>query len=452
MIGRTLDDRYVIERLLGQGGMGAVYEARHAGTGRRVAVKIILGAGAQNEDHVARFQREARAVGAAESDYIAQVFDTGRDRESGAPYIAMEFLEGEDVQALLDRLGPLPVDLALRIALQACLGLERAHAAGVIHRDIKPANLFLSRKEQGARVVKLLDFGVAKIAAPGAEDHGLTKTGAMIGSPLYMSPEQARASGAIDARSDLWSLGITLFQCISGRRPNDGVQGLGELLLTLCSTPAPWLQTVAPWVPAEVAQVVRRALTIDPAARYGSASELAGSLRALLPYGHAIVDLMLVPLGATTRSFTAPQPQPAPQQAQSQPQALAVSAAVSPITLGTTGHDPRAVAPAQRRSIALVAGGAAGLLLFGVGGFLLARAPGAPVTTPAAGGASVVAVAAPPVSAATTASPLASAAPEPSVVAAPVPVPAVVTGAPSAKRAVVAPIKKVKSDDESSRK
>ncbi len=359
MIGRILDNRYAIVRLLGQGGMGAVYEAKHTGTGRRVAVKIILREGATNEDHVARFQREARAVGAVESDYIAQVFDTGRDRETGAPYIAMEFLEGEDVQALLERLGPLPVDLALRIALQACLGLERAHAAGVIHRDIKPANLFLARKEHGARVVKLLDFGVAKITAAEPVDHGLTKTGAMIGSPLYMSPEQARGSGVIDARSDLWSLGVSLYQCISGSRPNDGVQGLGELLLTLCSTPAPWLQSVAPWVPAEVAQVVRRALTIDPTARYAGAAELAGALRALLPYGHAIVDPMLVPLGATTRSFTAPTPQALPSPP------LAQSAAVAPITLGTTGQEPRAVATAQRHPVGRIAAGATAMVLLG---------------------------------------------------------------------------------------
>ena len=449
MIGRVLDDRYAIVRLLGQGGMGAVYEARHTGTGRRVAVKIILGAGVKNEDHVARFQREARAVGAVESDYIAQVFDTGRDRETGAPYIAMELLEGEDVQVLLARLGPLPVDLALRIALQACLGLERAHAAGVIHRDIKPANLFLARKEQGARVVKLLDFGVAKVTSAEPDDHGLTKTGAMIGSPLYMSPEQARGSGVIDARSDLWSLGVTLYQCISGSRPNEGVQGLGELLLTLCSTPAPWLQTVAPWVPAEVAQVVRRALTIDPAARYGSAAELADSLRALLPYGHAIVDPMLVPLGATTRSFTAPPPQSPP---------LASSAAVAAITLGTTGNAPGAAATTPRRPLGRIAAGATALALLGAGGFIWTRSRGAPGTTPAASDASAFTVTAPPVSVATTASPPSSAAtaPEPppaqpSATATPAPLPSAITGAPATKR-VVAPIKKVKTDDESSRK
>ena len=452
MIGRTLDDRYAIVRLLGQGGMGAVYEAKHTGTGRRVAVKIILSEGARNEDHVARFQREARAVGAVESDYIAQVFDTGRDRETGAPYIAMEFLEGEDVQALLDRLGPLPVDLALRIALQACLGLERAHAAGVIHRDIKPANLFLARKEHGARIVKLLDFGVAKITSTEPVDHGLTKTGAMIGSPLYMSPEQARGSGVIDARSDLWSLGISLYQCISGRRPNDGVQGLGELLLTLCSTPAPWLQSVAPWVPAEVAQVVRRALTIDSTARYGSAAELADALRALLPYGHAIVDPMLVPLGATTRSFTAPTPEAPPSPP------LAQSAAVAPITLGTTGQEPRAAATAPRRPLGRIAAGATALVLVGAGGAYWTHSRGAPTTTPAAGGPSATTVTAPPVSAATAPPPPPSAAtaPEPppaqpSAAATPAPRPAVTTAAPTAKRPVT-PIKKANTDDESSRK
>ncbi|MCC6558061.1 MAG: serine/threonine protein kinase, partial [Polyangiaceae bacterium] len=258
MIGRTLDDRYAIVRLLGAGGMGAVYEARHTGTGRRVAVKVILGQ-TLAEAQVARFQREARAVGAVESEHIAQVYDTGFDRASGVPYMVMEFLEGEDVQALLERLGPLPVDLSLRIALQACFGLERAHQAGVIHRDIKPANIFLARKQGGERVAKLLDFGVAKVADAGPADSGLTRTGAMLGSPYYMSPEQARNSGVADARSDLWSLGVSLYQCLTGRRPHEVEnQGLGDLILSICTTPARWIQEISPWVPPEVAQVVHR--------------------------------------------------------------------------------------------------------------------------------------------------------------------------------------------------
>ncbi|MGK3986571.1 protein kinase [Sorangium sp. So ce136] len=304
MIGRTLDDRYAIHRLLGQGGMGAVYEARHTGTGRRVAVKVILGQAA-DDDLVRRFQREARAVGAVESEHIAQVFDTGRDRETGAPYIAMEFLEGEDVQALIERLGPLPVDLALRIGLQACLGLERAHEAGIVHRDIKPANLFLARKQGGQRVIKLLDFGVAKVADNTLGNGGMTKSGALLGSPLYMSPEQARGSGAVDARSDIWSLGISLYHALSGHRPNEHLTGLGELVLAICTTPVRWIQEVAPWVPPEVAHVVHRALVIDPAGRTASAAELAAALRAFLPNGEAIVDAMLVPLGAAARASRA---------------------------------------------------------------------------------------------------------------------------------------------------
>ncbi|MGK3960183.1 protein kinase [Sorangium sp. So ce118] len=304
MIGRTLDDRYAIHRLLGQGGMGAVYEARHTGTGRRVAVKVILGQAA-DEELVRRFQREARAVGAVESEHIAQVFDTGRDRETGAPYIAMEFLEGEDVQSLIGRLGPLPVDLALRIGLQACLGLERAHEAGIVHRDIKPANLFLARKQGGQRLIKLLDFGIAKVADNSLGNGGMTKSGTMLGSPLYMSPEQARGSGAVDARSDIWSLGISLYHALSGQRPNEHLTGLGELVLAICTTPVRWLQEVAPWVPPEVAHVVHRALAIDPAGRTASAAELAAALRAFLPNGEAIVDAMLVPLDAAARASRA---------------------------------------------------------------------------------------------------------------------------------------------------
>jgi serine/threonine-protein kinase len=478
VIGRTLDERYIIVRLLGQGGMGAVYEARHVGTGRRVAVKIILGAGAQEQEQVTRFQREARAVGAVESDHIAQVFDTGRDRETGAPYIAMEFLEGEDVQELITRLGPLPVDLALRITLQACLGLQRAHQAGVIHRDIKPANLYLARKEGGARVVKLLDFGVAKTtSAPG--DHALTKTGAMMGSPLYMSPEQARGAAAVDARTDLWSLGISLFQTMTGKRPNDHVTGLGELLITICSTPAPWIQTVAPWVPPEVARVVQKALSIDLAGRYADAGEMAQALQALLPYGHAIVDAMLVPLGATTRSYVAPQPVAAGAPMAGAPLAasgaslaapgapLATSSSVPATTLGTTGLDPRAATPARRSPLGLIAGGAVGLAVLGGGGLWWLLHSGVLVVAPSAGGSANAAASASPATSGSPAVTAASAAPVASSSAAPSAEPSAVASAPSVpapatprpagtpgKRPQIpaAPIKKGNSDDETSRK
>ncbi|WP_437709269.1 serine/threonine-protein kinase [Sorangium sp. So ce448] len=405
MIGRTLDDRYTMLRLLGQGGMGAVYEARHAGTGRRVAVKVILGQAADDE-LVRRFQREARAVGAVESEHIAQVFDTGRDRETGAPYIAMEFLEGEDVQALIERLGPLPVDLALRIGLQACLGLERAHEAGIVHRDIKPANLFLAKKQGGQRVVKVLDFGVAKVTDNSLGNGGMTKSGALLGSPLYMSPEQARGNGAIDARSDVWSLGVSLYHALSGHRPNEHLTGLGELVLAICTTPVRWIQEIAPWVPPEVARVVHRALVIDPAGRTASAGELAAALRAFLPGGEAIVEAMLVPLDPVTRAsrasfgaisasahassapfgaaLTPPRGSAAPFEAAGRPSGgpsgpFALSATAPATSVRLSNRPER---PASRPPVALIVGGVlAAALAGGAGVYFAVRS--APPTAPA---------------------------------------------------------------------
>ncbi|WP_441292090.1 protein kinase domain-containing protein [Sorangium sp. KYC3313] len=458
MIGRTLDDRYTMLRLLGQGGMGAVYEARHAGTGRRVAVKVILGQAADDE-LVRRFQREARAVGAVESEHIAQVFDTGRDRETGAPYIAMEFLEGEDVQALIERLGPLPVDLALRIGLQACLGLERAHEAGIVHRDIKPANLFLARKQGGQRVVKVLDFGVAKVTDNSLGNGGMTKSGALLGSPLYMSPEQARGSGAIDARSDIWSLGISLYHALSGHRPNEHLTGLGELVLSICTTPVRWIQEIAPWVPPEVARVVHRALVIDPAGRTASASELAAALRAFLPGGEAIVEAMLVPLDAATRAsrasfgaisapphassapfgaaLTPPRASAAPFEAagrppggQSGPYALSGTAPATSVRLSSGPERP-----ASRPPVALIAGGVlAAALAGGAGVYLAVRSapPAAPAPSAEPAPPARAEAEPPPPSAGVEARPTPSASAEPPRADTPVDPPAAASSAPAA--------------------
>jgi serine/threonine-protein kinase len=190
--GETIDGKYQIVRRLGQGGMGEVYEARHLGTGRRVAIKVVFGeALAQDREIVARFQREARAAGAIESQHVVQVLDTGFDPESGHPYLVMEYLTGRDLQATLQELGHLPPDLALRIVAQVCLGLARAHEAGVVHRDIKPANVFLARLDGGEVVVKVLDFGIAKLRMEKfstVDGTSLTQSGSLLGSPYYMSP------------------------------------------------------------------------------------------------------------------------------------------------------------------------------------------------------------------------------------------------------------------------
>src|SRR4051794_6908329 len=197
--------------------MGSVYEAEHTATGRRVAVKVITAADLTRDSTVVtRFQREARAAGAIDTQHITQVLDAGVDSADGRPFLVMEYMTGEDLQHVIKRIGPLSPDVALRVVAQACLGLQKAHEAHVVHRDIKPANLFLAKRDAGEIIVKLLDFGIAKVkmeqAQGNADDAGLTKTGSMIGSPLYMSPEQARGDVKnIDHRTDIWSMGIVLY-------------------------------------------------------------------------------------------------------------------------------------------------------------------------------------------------------------------------------------------------
>ena len=309
MIGETLDGRYEILRKMGGGGMGVVYEARHKGTGRRVAVKLITGDYAKNPSVVARFHIEAKASGAIETQHIAQVLDTGVDPASSLPYLVMEYLTGEDLAQALARSGALPPEVALRVAAQACIGLQKAHEARVVHRDIKPANLFLAKRDDGDLIVKLLDFGIAKIKVERAqqlEASGLTRTGNVLGSPLYMSPEQARGHKDIDHRTDLWSLGIVLYQMLCGRRPHEDIEALGELIIAICSEPPRPVQDFAPWVPPEIAAIVHGALLFDPAQRYQTAVEMLDAMRPLLPGGWGLSEPLFVPVSEAARQVIAP--------------------------------------------------------------------------------------------------------------------------------------------------
>jgi serine/threonine-protein kinase len=308
--GETIDGKYQIVRRLGQGGMGEVYEARHLGTGRRVAVKVVFGESlAENEEVIARFQREARAAGAIESQHVVQVLDTGFDPKSGHPYLVMEYLTGRDLQATLAELGPMPQELALRIVAQVCLGLIRAHGAGVVHRDIKPANVFLTRLDGGEVVAKLLDFGIAKMKMENfsaVDGMSLTRAGSLLGSPYYMSPEQAKGAKHIDARADVWSLGIVLYELLAGTTPFDAFDTLGSLIIAICSQQPPALQERAPWVGPDVAGIAHRAIAHDPAHRFQSVQEMLTAIQALLPAGHALNEGMLVPLSIDGRRLVAP--------------------------------------------------------------------------------------------------------------------------------------------------
>ena len=304
----VIGGKYRVVGRLGQGAMGSVYEAQ-AEDGRRVAVKVIMTELANNPTLVGRFEREARAASAIDTPHIAKTLDTGTDPATGLPYLVMELLDGQDLEQALKGLGPFHADLALRVAAQACLALREAHGARVLHRDIKPANLFLA-KQAGERVVKLLDFGVAKVrpevGRSGAETAGLTRTGSMLGSPLYMSPEQARGYKDIDFRSDIWSLGVVLYKMLCGRAPHDDTDELGELIILICTEPPPPIQDFAPWIAPEIAAVVHRALRFSPAERWGSAAEMYGAIRALLPGTEAIAEGLLRPMSEAEKALVAP--------------------------------------------------------------------------------------------------------------------------------------------------
>jgi serine/threonine protein kinase len=295
LLGSVIDGRYKVLRQLGAGGMGAVYEAQHIGTSRKVALKVILNEQlAGNEAVLRRFEQEARLAGAIETQHTVQVLDSGTCATTKQPYIAMDLLHGDDLQGLIRRIGPLRPSLALALVGQACAGLAKAHEAGVIHRDIKPANLFLSEREDGETIVKMLDFGIAKAKAElfgneaAESDKGLTRTGTMLGSPLYMSPEQAMGLKTIDHRADIWSLGAVLYEALTGRAPHADVDTLGLLIVRICSHPPPRVEESAPWVPRDVAAIVRGAMERDPAQRFPTANAMRDAIARLLPDGMSV--------------------------------------------------------------------------------------------------------------------------------------------------------------------
>ncbi|MBL8620131.1 MAG: serine/threonine protein kinase [Myxococcales bacterium] len=275
MIGQTLGS-YTIERELGRGGMGAVYLAVHTMLGRKAAVKLLRSELSRDPSTVQRFFTEARAASAIKHPSIVEIYDFGVAPD-GAAYIVMELLDGESLATRLARLGRLPVATALVIARQIATALAAAHRAGIVHRDLKPDNAFLVADPEvaGGERVKLLDFGIAKLTGDGGVAH--TTTGAIMGTPHYMSPEQCEGSRAVDHRADLYSLGCMLFQMISGRLPFEG-DGVGGIIGMHLYVAPPALRTLAPDAPAAVEALVARLLAKDPAARPASADELAAQL------------------------------------------------------------------------------------------------------------------------------------------------------------------------------
>ena len=291
-IGQVIADKYRIVRLLGRGGMGEVYEAQHVVVGRRFALKFLHPHLARGRDSLSRFLREARAAGALDSEHIAAVldFDTAAD---GSPFLVMEYLAGESLAAVLKREGPLPVSRAIAILVQVCSGLDVAHRAGIVHRDLKPDNLFVTRRANGAELIKLLDFGIAKLVDSGS-DGALTSSGAILGTPFYMAPEQARGEKSVDFRADIHALGVIAYELLSGKKPHLG-ENYNAILAHILTQPVTPLSMLRTGLEPGLVAVIERALSREPARRQSSMAELGHELSPFagraLPSDEAHFDL-----------------------------------------------------------------------------------------------------------------------------------------------------------------
>ncbi|UQA59507.1 serine/threonine-protein kinase [Polyangium aurulentum] len=269
--GQVVASKLRLERPLARGGMGSVWVAHHLKLDAPVAVKFMDPALAASDTARARFEREARASAQLQSPHVVQVHDYGV--EDDTPYIVMELLRGEDLGQHLQKRGRIPITEAARILEPVCKALRRAHEVGLVHRDLKPGNVFLARHDE-EETVKLLDFGIAKAVSPGTpQANNVTRSGNLVGSPLYMSPEQIRKSKEVDHRSDLWSLGVILYQMLTGRPPfvEDEV---GAVLVAICTDPVPEPSSLVPDLGPEVDRFFARALARDPAHRFQNAREL----------------------------------------------------------------------------------------------------------------------------------------------------------------------------------
>jgi serine/threonine protein kinase len=281
MLGERVADKYELKRLLGSGSMGAVYEGLHIDLGKRLAIKLIHPEFGESPEVVARFRREARAASAVESDYIGQIFDFGRDERLGL-YMVIEYLEGEDLETRLQRERWIGEPDTATIGLQVARGLAKAHAAGIIHRDLKPANVFLTKRDDGSVLAKILDFGISKfepergplsIAEPTLTAHGTT-----LGTPQYMSPEQCEGKVTLDVRTDVWSLCCVLYEMIAGEPAISDLGGHIAAMQRIVRQDIPPLASRADWVTLKLAKVIDAGLVRDRDKRIPNAMTLAARL------------------------------------------------------------------------------------------------------------------------------------------------------------------------------
>ncbi|MBI5536430.1 MAG: serine/threonine protein kinase [Deltaproteobacteria bacterium] len=354
--GEVIGAKYVVEGLLGAGGMGVVLAARHSQLGQQVAIKVLLPESLRDPVANERFLREARAAIAIRSEHVARVMDFGT-LESGSPYLVMEHLEGNDLKEQLLRRSPLPISTVIDYVIQACEALCEAHKRGIVHRDLKPANLFLSARMDGSPHVRVLDFGISKTvslaaAATGSGD-GITRTDAVFGTPAYMSPEQLRSSKLVDHRTDLWSLGVVLYELLTGKLPFGSTSdGIVAMCAHILEDPPPPMRAMRPDVPPALEAAVIRCLAKQPAERFQSISELTDAISAFGSSGSAEIAARIARMSDDNLAYNATvKSDSGPLSAKSGPNTSSA--------WGKTGS------PTRRRSVARIGTVAAVMLTIG---------------------------------------------------------------------------------------
>ncbi len=284
--GDTIAGKYEVIRTLGEGGMAVVFEALHLRLRQRLAIKVLRPDIPDFVEVLARFEREARATARLRSVHTARIVDV-ETLPDGLPYIVMEYLEGLDLDAALHASGPMPVEQAIDIVLQVTEAMGEAHGLGIVHRDLKPANLFVCRSTGDRPLVKVLDFGISKMEIEGSAR--ITLAHAYFGTPCYAAPEQLRSAGDADSRSDIWSLGVILFELLTGRTPYVGAAT--SVIAQVLSDPIPWPLEFRPDLPRDLARIILRALKRDPADRFQSMREFAEALEPFGPAARSSVSL-----------------------------------------------------------------------------------------------------------------------------------------------------------------
>ena len=275
--GAIVGGKFVVEQVLGVGGMGVVVAARHSQLGQSVAIKFLQRSAALNVDSVNRFLREARACVGLQSAHVVRVMDVGT-LDDGLPYMVMEHLQGTDLGQLLEVRRVLPIEEAVDYLLQSMEAIAEAHCLGIVHRDLKPSNLFVTSRPDGSPLVKVLDFGISKATGAGVELAALTATTTIMGSPFYMSPEQVRSTKNVDARTDVWALGVILYELLAGARPFEAETVTGLCAKIVADPPEP-LRSRRPEVAFALEDVLMHSLEKDLKRRYQSVAELAAALK-----------------------------------------------------------------------------------------------------------------------------------------------------------------------------